>query len=162
MEDDTQRDDSEPVYPMTPDVIEPEPDEQPVTEPTKLIRIASMTRAMLEEVRQAPLDEEGRRRLSEIHQQSLVELREVLSPELAEEFDDIFPPFDADYTPSESVIRIAQAQLIGWLEGLFHGIQATLFSQQMAARAQLAEMQQQQQPRIAPGREPDPATGLYL
>jgi len=148
---------------MTPQVIEPESDVtgEAITEPTKLIRIASMTRAMLEEVRQAPLDEDGRKRLSEIHQQSLVELREVLSPELAEEFDEIFPPFDEESTPSESLIRVAQAQLIGWLEGLFHGIQATLFSQQMAARAQLAEMQQQQ-PRIAPGRETDPATGLYL
>jgi hypothetical protein len=148
---------------MTPQVVESEPDVmgEVITEPTKLIRIASMTRAMLEEVRQAPLDEDGRKRLSEIHQQSLVELREVLSPELAEEFDEIFPPFDEESTPSESLIRVAQAQLIGWLEGLFHGIQATLFSQQMAARAQLAEMQQQQ-PRIAPGRETDPATGLYL
>lgn len=147
---------------MTPEVVEPEtatPGEA-ITEPTKLIRIASMTRAMLEEVRQAPLDEDGRKRLSEIHQQSLAELRDVLSPELAAEFDEIFPPFDEEYTPSESVIRVAQAQLIGWLEGLFHGIQATLFSQQMAARAQLAEMQQQ--PRIPPGRETDPATGLYL
>lgn len=152
----------EPPLPMTPEVVEPERNEtgEAITEPTKLIRIASMTRAMLEEVRQAPLDEEGRKRLSEIHQQSLAELREVLSPELAQEFDGIFPPFDEEYTPSESVIRVAQAQLIGWLEGLFHGIQATLFSQQMAARAQLAEMQQQ--PRIPPGRETDPATGLYL
>lgn len=162
MADDTETEGTESPRPMTPDVIEDDTEvSQPITEPTKLIRIASMTRAMLEEVRQAPLDEEGRRRLGEIHQQSLEELRGVLSPELAAEFEEIFPPFDADYTPSESVIRIAQAQLIGWLEGLFHGIQATLFSQQMAARAQLAEMQQQQ-PRIAPGREPDPATGLYL
>lgn len=163
MADDTETDGTESPHPMTPDVIRNDEAEaaQPITEPTKLIRIASMTRAMLEEVRQAPLDEEGRRRLSEIHQQSLEELRGVLSPELAEEFEEVFPPFDAGSTPSESVIRIAQAQLIGWLEGLFHGIQATLFSQQMAARAQLAEMQQQQ-PGIAPGREPDPATGLYL
>ena len=163
MAEDTETQDAEAPHAMTPEVVEEEPDitGEVITEPTKLIRIASMTRAMLEEVRQAPLDEEGRRRLGEIHQQSLAELREVLSPELVEEFDEIFPPFEEDSTPSESVIRVAQAQLIGWLEGLFHGIQATLFSQQMAARAQLAEMQQQQ-PRIAPGREPDQATGLYL
>jgi hypothetical protein len=162
MQEDRETADAADPHPMTPEVVAEAPNEpdQPITEPTKLIRIASMTRAMLEEVRQAPLDEEGRKRLSEIHQQSLAELREVLSPELAQEFDEVFPPFDAEQTPSESVIRVAQAQLIGWLEGLFHGIQATLFSQQMAARAQLAEMQQQ--PRIAPGREPDPATGLYL
>ena len=149
-----------PVTAMQPEVVEePALDTQPepVTEPTKLIRIASMTRAMLEEVRQADLDEAGRERLKQIHQQSLVELREVLSDDLATEFDEIFKPLDG--APSESVIRIAQAQLIGWLEGLFHGIQATLFSQQMAARAQLQELQQP--PRIGPGPEEDP-TGLYL
>ena len=163
MAEDTDTEEAAAPQAMTPEVVEEEQEVagEVITEPTKLIRIASMTRAMLEEVRQAPLDEEGRKRIGEIHQQSLVELRDVLSPELAQEFDGIFPPFDEDSTPSESVIRVAQAQLIGWLEGLFHGIQATLFSQQMAARAQLAEMQQQQ-PRIAPGREPDQATGLYL
>ena len=161
MADDTETDEPQAPHPIKPEVISDDTEgSQPITEPTKLIRIASMTRAMLEEVRQAPLDEDGRRRLSEIHQQSLEELRGVLSPELAEEFEEIFPPFEADYTPSESVIRVAQAQLIGWLEGLFHGIQATLFSQQMAARAQLAEMQQQ--PQIPQRREPDPASGLYL
>jgi len=155
-------DDLQSSQPVSAEVIDdgPEGSEQ-ISEPTKLIRIASMTRAMLEEVRHAPLDEDGRRRLSEIHQQSLSELQEVLSPELAEEFEEIFPPFDADSTPSESVIRIAQAQLIGWLEGLFHGIQATLFSQQMAARAQLAEVQQQQ-PQLSQGRDRDSSSGLYL
>lgn len=152
--------------PMRPEVITAAPDDAdtvvdgPTTEPTKLIRIASMTKAMLEEVRHAPLDEAGRRRLGEIHQQSLVELRGVLSPELAGEFDGIFQPLDADEAPSESVIRIAQAQLIGWLEGLFHGIQATLFTQQMAARAQLEELHRPAQ--LEPTRETDPATGLYL
>lgn len=164
MAEDIDTEEASAPHALTPELVEEEPEVtgEVITEPTKLIRIASMTRAMLEEVRTAPLDEEGRKRLGEIHQQSLVELRSVLSPELAQEFDEIFPPLDEEGTPSESVIRVAQAQLIGWLEGLFHGIQATLFSQQMAARAQLAEMQQQQQPRIAPGREPDQATGLYL
>lgn len=145
---------------MHPEIVEePQSDSpaEPVTEPTKLIRIASMTRAMLEEVRQADLDEAGRQRLKEIHQQSLVELRSVLSDDLATEFDEIFKPLDG--APSESVIRIAQAQLIGWLEGLFHGIQATLFSQQMAARAQLQELQQP--PRIGPGAGEE-TPGLYL
>lgn len=146
--------------PMHPEVVEsgetrPQP---PISEPTKLIRIASMTKAMLEEVRHAGLDEAGRSRLKEIHKQSLAELREVLSDDLVSEFDDIFQPLDGD-APSESVIRIAQAQLIGWLEGLFHGIQASLFSQQMAARAQLQELQQP--PGITPNTD-EGTTGLYL
>lgn len=139
-----------------------EAEDQAISEPTKLIRIASMTKAMLEEVRQADLDEAGRRRLVEIHEQSLSELREVLSPELVEEFDEIFRPLTDGDVASESVIRIAQAQLIGWLEGLFHGIQATLFSQQMAAQAQLQEMQRRS---LGPSKEQqDKArnTGLYL
>ena len=149
------------------EVVEPEDEaeateDQAISEPTKLIRIASMTKAMLEEVRQADLDEAGRRRLVEIHEQSLSELREVLSPELADEFDEIFKPLTDDDVASDSVIRIAQAQLIGWLEGLFHGIQATLFSQQMAAQAQLQEMQRRS---IGPSKEQQEksrSTGLYL
>ncbi len=131
-----------------------------VTQPTKLLRIASMTRAMLDEVRQAPLDEAGRTRLMKVHDRSLAELREVLSPDLLTEFDDIFEPIRNDeHTPSESELRIAQAQLIGWLEGLFHGIQASLWSQQMAAQAQLAEMQRRQ---LAQGQRPESSSGLYL
>lgn len=115
-------------------------EESPVSEPTKLIRIATMTRAMLEEVRQAPLDEGGRARLAEVHGRSIAELRDVLSPELLEEFDEIMIPLKVEAV-TEAELRIAQAQLIGWLEGLFHGIQASLWSQQMAAQSQLAEMQ---------------------
>ena len=111
-----------------------------VTQPTKIIRIASMTRAMLEEVRQAPLDPAGRRRLLDIHRRSLDELDDVLSDDLKEEFNEMFRPLTAD-TPTESELRVAQAQLVGWLEGLFHGIQASLMSQQLAAQAQLSEMQ---------------------
>jgi hypothetical protein len=151
---------------LRPDAVEPIPDEMEspgddepaIRQPTKLIRIASMTRAMLDEVRQAPLDEAGRIRLMEVHQRSLQELRGVLSAELLQEFDDIFQPIRGDGTPSESELRIAQAQLIGWLEGLFHGIQASLFSQQMAAQAQLAEMQRRQQL----GRRSEESSGLYL
>jgi hypothetical protein len=110
-----------------------------ITEPSKLIRIASMTRAMLEEVRQAEVDELGRRRLAEIYTNSMEQLRESLSDDLQEELDSIFQPLHKEDT-SGSELRIVQAQLVGWLEGLFHGIQASLFSQHAAAAAQLDEM----------------------
>ncbi len=111
-----------------------------VSQPTKIIRIASMTRAMLEEVRQAPLDPAGRRRLLDVHERTLAELTDILSDDLREEFNDIFLPLTSE-TPTESELRIAQAQLVGWLEGLFHGIQASLVSQQLATQAQLQDMQ---------------------
>lgn len=131
-----------------------------VREPSKLIRIASMTRAMLEEARQAPLDEGGRLRMAEVHARSVAELKDVLSEDLQEEFTEIMVPLNTSGA-TESELRVAQAQLIGWLEGLFHGIQATLWSQQMAAQAQLAEVQKRA---IGP-RNPSPeddASGLYL
>ena len=149
--------------PVTPDAVEQTPDtEAPVvTQPTKLIRIASMTRAMLDQARQAPIDEGGRVRLAEVHSKSVEELRDVLSEELQEEFNEIMIPLNkAD--ASESELRIAQAQLIGWLEGLFHGIQASLWSQQMQAQGQLREMERRAltNPQQEAG-EDDP-TGLYL
>jgi hypothetical protein len=110
-----------------------------VRQPTKLIRIASMVRGMLDEVRRAPLDDDGRRALRQIHEKSLQELEGVLSPELQQELEDVVLPFTSE-TPSESELRIAQAQLVGWLEGLFHGIQATLFTQQAMAQQQLSEI----------------------
>ncbi len=110
-----------------------------ITSPTKLIRIASMVRTLLDEVRRAPLDDAGRFRLREIHQRSLDELESVLSPDLTKELSEVVLPFTSD-TPSESELRLAQAQLVGWLEGLFHGIQATLFTQQAAAQGQLDQM----------------------
>ena len=133
-----------------------------VSEPTKIIRIASMTRALLEEARSAGLDEGGRKKLTEIHDRSLAELREVLSDDLLEEFDEVFEPVRSDEVPSESVLRIVQAQLIGWLEGLFHGIQASLASQQMAAQAQLAQMQQRKLQRPRDDADSGDQTGLYL
>ena len=134
-----------------------------VLEPTKLIRIASMTRALLEEVRQADVDEAGRARLQQVHERSLTEMEDVLSEDLLDEFRTIFEPIDNDGVPSESEIRIAQAQLIGWLEGLFHGIQASLMSQQMAAKAQLAEMQRRSLGQGQGGAAtPEQPTGLYL
>ena len=110
-----------------------------ISSPTKLIRIASMVRTMLDEVRRAPLDDAGRRRLAEIHEKSLQELESVLSPDLRQELADVVLPLTSD-APTESELRLAQAQLVGWLEGLFHGIQATLFTQQAAAQGQLDQM----------------------
>ena len=110
-----------------------------ISSPTKLIRIASMVRTMLDEVRRAPLDDAGWRRLAEIHERSLDELESVLSPDLQQELSEVVLPLTSD-APTESELRLAQAQLVGWLEGLFHGIQATLFTQQAAAQSQLDQM----------------------
>jgi hypothetical protein len=132
-----------------------------VASPAKVLRIGSMVRQLLEEVRHAPLDEAGRARMREIYDISVRELGEALSPDLAEELGRVAQPFGQEETPSEAELRVAQAQLVGWLEGLFHGIQATLFAQQMAARNQLEEMRR----RAIPGRSSreDPTTsGQYL
>src|SRR5215831_4276345 len=118
--------------------------ERPVTEmieqPAKVMRVGNMIRQLLEEVRAAPLDEKSRVRLKEIHASSIKELEDGLAPELIDELERLSLPFAEDEVPSEAELRIAQAQLVGWLEGLFHGIQTTLFAQQMAARAQLEQM----------------------
>jgi hypothetical protein len=110
-----------------------------VEQPGKVMRIASMIKQLLEEVRSAPLDEAGRTRLAEIHRRSISELEEGLAPELVDELERITLPF-GEQAPSDAELRIAQAQLVGWLEGLFHGIQAALFAQQMAAQQQLERM----------------------
>jgi hypothetical protein len=110
-----------------------------VEEPAKVMRIGSMIKQLLEEVRNAPLDQAGRRRLADIHHRSLEELKDGLAPELVEELDRIALPFRDD-SPSDAELRIAQAQLVGWLEGLFHGIQTALVAQQMAAQQQLQQM----------------------
>jgi hypothetical protein len=118
-------------------------DNEPVTElveePAKVMRIGSMIRMLLEEVKSAPVDEAGRSRLAGILRTSISELKEGLAPELGDELDRLIEPF-SETTPSESELRIAQAQLVGWLEGLFHGIQTAIYAQQMAARAQLEQM----------------------
>jgi proteasome activator-like protein len=113
-----------------------------VEQPAKVMRIGTMIKQLLEEVRAAPLDDASRSRLREIHATSIRELEEGLAPELREELDRLTLPFTEGAIPSESELRIAQAQLVGWLEGLFHGIQTALFAQQMAARAQLEQMRQ--------------------
>ena len=113
-----------------------------VEQPAKVMRIGTMIKQLLEEVRAAPLDEASRNRLRDIHQTSIRELEGGLAPELREELERLALSFSDDATPSDAELRIAQAQLVGWLEGLFHGIQTALFAQQMAARAQLEQMRQ--------------------
>ncbi len=119
---------------------EPYENRESVNSPSKVLRIGSMIKTLLDEVRGVELDEASRNRLAEIYQTSVDELKEGLSPDLGSELEKLSLPFSDDQVPSESEIRVAQAQLVGWLEGLFHGIQATLFAQQTAARAQLEDM----------------------
>jgi hypothetical protein len=135
------------------------PPRESVSEPAKVLRIGSMVKMLLDEVRQAPLDEKSRTRLREIYEQSIHDLSEGLSPDLVAELDRMALPFDEE-APSESELRIAQAQLVGWLEGLFHGIQATLMSQQMAARSQLEEIRASGLP--PGGQSSNPRPGAYL
>ena len=148
-----------------------------VEQPAKVMRIGSMIKQLLDEVKSAPLDEASRRRLGEIHRASLDELEDGLAPELVEELERLALPFNGDSVPTDAELRVAQAQLVGWLEGLFHGIQTTLFAQQMAARAQLEQMRRAlppgvqmapgegfpgQQPPGTPGDDNRPGSGMYL
>jgi len=143
--------------------------ERPVTEmveqPAKVMRVGSMIRQLLEEVKAAPLDEKSRARLKEIHTSSIKELEDGLAPELVDELERLSLPFAEDEIPSEAELRVAQAQLVGWLEGLFHGIQTTLFAQQMAARAQLEQMRRALPPGVVQAPEDamqQRASGPYL
>ena len=124
-----------------------------VSAPAKVMRIGSMVKQLLEEVRSAPLDDASRERLAEIYERSIVELSEALSPDLQDELRNLALPFKDGVIPSDSELRIAKAQLVGWLEGLFHGIQATLFAQQLAARQQLEQMRQLPPAAMQPGAE---------
>ena len=137
-----------------------------VEHPAKVMRIGTMIKQLLEEVRAAPLDDASRNRLRDIHASSIRELEQGLAPELREELDRLTLPFAEGETPSDAELRIAQAQLVGWLEGVFHGIQTALFAQQMAARAQLEEMRRRALPggHGAPPQQPDlrPGGGQYL
>jgi hypothetical protein len=142
-----------------------------VEQPAKVMRIGSMIRQLLEEVKSAPLDQASRTRLRNIHQSSIKELEKGLAPELIDELERLSLPF-TDEAPSEAELRIAQAQLVGWLEGLFHGIQTAIYAQQMASRAQLEQMRralppghpaEQQPPQPPPGREHGSGGGgMYL
>ncbi|AUY54322.1 MULTISPECIES: bacterial proteasome activator family protein [Streptomycetaceae] len=144
------------------------PRELPVTEmveqPAKVMRIGSMIKQLLEEVRAAPLDEASRARLKDIHASSIKELELGLAPELVAELERLSLPFTEDSIPTEAELRIAQAQLVGWLEGLFHGIQTALFAQQMAARAQLEQMRRALPPGLhggeQEGEEPGEGRGI--
>jgi hypothetical protein len=136
-----------------------------VEQPAKVMRIGSMIRQLLEEVRQAPLDDASRARLREIYDTSLVELQDGLSPDLSAELTRMAPPFNPESVPTDAELRVAQAQLVGWLEGLFHGIQATIMAQQMAQRAQLEDARRRalpsgRGPRDA--KEDTPMPGTYL
>jgi hypothetical protein len=137
-----------------------------VEQPAKVMRIGTMIKQLLEEVRAAPLDEASRARLREIHQSSIKELSSGLAPELREELERITLPFSDESVPSDAELRVAQAQLVGWLEGLFHGIQTALFAQQMAARAQLEEMRRRAlPPGVSPAQQQQQgpgSTGPYL
>ncbi len=164
--EDNQQTTSEDV-PVKPQIVDG-PDEQQaedrsegdaITQPSRLIRVASMTRALLDEARQAPLDEAGRARLLAIYDSSLEQLKESLGENLREELSEIFQPIASD-TPSESELRIVQAQLVGWLEGLFHGIQASLWSQQASMAAQLEEMRRR--PALEKTDPSRPGAGQYL
>jgi hypothetical protein len=143
---------------------------QLVDQPAKVMRIGSMIKQLLEEVRNSELDEASRVRLKEIHTRSIKELEEGLAPELVAELERISLPFTEDSVPSESELRVAQAQLVGWLEGLFHGIQTALFAQQVAARAQFEEMRRRALPpgvglpggEGGPDTNPPHNTGQYL
>lgn len=135
-----------------------------VSEPAKVMRIGTMIRQLLEEVKATELDVPGRDRLKEIYETSVEELSQALSPDLRAELERLALPFDDEDTPSGPELRVAQAQLVGWLEGLFHGIQATLFAQQSAARQQLEQMQRGQAQALPPGAQPPPQQGggVYL
>lgn len=119
---------------------EAQPETETVSQPAKVMRIGSMVKQLLDEVRSTTLDEPSRERLAEIYERSVVEVAEALSPDLQDELRTLTLPFREGEVPSEAELRVAKAQLVGWLEGLFHGIQATLFAQQLAARQQLEQM----------------------
>jgi hypothetical protein len=149
--------------PVAPELVEAPAEEtkNSVDEPARVMRVGTMIRQLLDEVRQTPLDEPSRERLREIYETSIKEIAESVSPDLRDELDRLALPF-GEGTPTDAELRIAQAQLVGWLEGLFHGIQATLFAQQMAARNQLEDMR-----RLPPGQDgapegSSPGGGTYL
>jgi hypothetical protein len=151
---------------VVPDAIMPEAVErrEAVEEPAKVMRIGSMIKQLLEEVRTVALDEPARDRLKEIYGTSLKELGTAVSPDLRDELERVTIPFGGEH-PTDAELRVAQAQLVGWLEGLFHGIQATLFAQQMAARTQMEDPRRQigpGGPDQVPGGPTEERPGTYL
>lgn len=152
---------AEPQTEVVDGVPVPAEDKPPVEQPAKLLRIAVMIREMLEEVRRAPIDETAREHLKMIHGKVIAELKTGLSGPLAEELDRISLPLSGEGVPTESEIRIAQAQLLGWLEGLFQGIQAAIATQQMAAAQQLEDLRRRGLPPGMPS-PLEPSPGQYL
>ncbi len=150
MPDDVQ----EPEVNTLPELVTDEIPSETVTEPAKVMRIGSMVKQLLEEVRGSELDVASRERLAEIYERSIVEVSQALSPDLQHELAMLALPFKDGEVPSEAELRVAKAQLVGWLEGLFHGIQATLFAQQLAARQQLEQMRQLPPGAVGPGDRP--------
>jgi Protein of unknown function (DUF2587) len=142
-----------------------------VEQPAKVMRIGRMVQQLLEEVKAAPVDEPGRKRLATVLHTSIKELKDGLAPELDDELDRLIQPFD-ETTPTESELRIAQAQLVGWLEGLFHGIQTAIYAQQMAAKMQFEQIRRGLPPGMGvpqaqpedPNQPPQPGDsgGMYL
>lgn len=155
--------DGQPV--QLPNGASPEQGENPVSQmvpqPDKVMRIGTMVKQLLDEVRQAPLDDASRKRLMEIHDRSITQLAEGLSPDLREELEAFTLPFTGDEVPSNDELRVAQAQLVGWLEGVFHGIQTALVAQQVAARAQIEQMRGRSLP-AGTGQPQQPGGGQYL
>jgi hypothetical protein len=149
--DGTEISDGEPVAQAEADAQDGD-DASRIEEPAKVMRIGGMIKRLLDEVRDAPLDDAARTRLAEIHERSIHELEDGLSPDLVDELHRITLPFSDEAVPSDAELRVAQAQLVGWLEGLFHGIQTALVAQQMAAQAQLSQMRRQ----LPPGAHPAP------
>ncbi|MFN2526427.1 MAG: proteasome activator [Actinomycetota bacterium] len=151
-----------PTAPSGADAVEPEAiTGEAVHHPAKVMRIGTMVRQLLEEIRAAPLDPESRDRLKEIFETSVSELTEVLSPDLRDELDRLSFDFEDKTVPSEAELRVAHAQLVGWLEGLFHGIQAMLFAQQAESRARLEELRRPSLP-AAGDQAREPGQGTYL
>lgn len=149
----------------TGETVDPSDPAGMIGQPAKIMRIGTMIKQLLDEVRSAPLDDAARGRLAEVHERSLRELEDGLSPDLVEELHRITLPFSDEGSPSDAELRIAQAQLVGWLEGLFHGLQTALVAQQMSTQAQLAQMRRALPPGVvvAHGKDEDPnAPGQYL
>jgi Protein of unknown function (DUF2587) len=156
---------SEPELVEGAELVQPDSPSEPIeaiTEPAKVMRIGSMVKQLLEEVRQAPLDDASRDRLAAIYQRSIDELGQAMSADLRDELQSLALPFDDDATPSDAELRVAQAQLVGWLEGLFHGIQATLFAQQVMARQQVEQVRQLPGSPEGPHGRPTDRPGTYL
>jgi hypothetical protein len=146
----------------TPDGLDPSTRRESIDEPAKVMRIGSMIKQLLDEVRTTELDERARGRLRDIYDLSITELGSALSDDLRDELERLATPFEPDDSPSDAELRVAKAQLVGWLEGLFHGIQATLFAQQVAARQQLEQMRSTELPPGDRSGPPMDRPGTYL